>query len=77
MVTTGPHATEQLRAEARRWDFAPDADTGVAGDAGQVADGLRRWINAGADAVILQPAGGLEDLPGFVRFAGEVAPLLR
>jgi alkanesulfonate monooxygenase SsuD/methylene tetrahydromethanopterin reductase-like flavin-dependent oxidoreductase (luciferase family) len=77
MVTTGPHAAEHLRAEAQRWDFAPDADTGVAGDAGQVADGLRRWINAGADAVILQPAGGLEDLPGFVRFAGEVAPLLR
>jgi alkanesulfonate monooxygenase SsuD/methylene tetrahydromethanopterin reductase-like flavin-dependent oxidoreductase (luciferase family) len=77
MVTTGPDATEQLRAEAQRWDFRPDADIGVAGDAAQVADGLRRWVDAGADAVILQPAAGLEDLPGFVRFAGEVAPLLR
>jgi alkanesulfonate monooxygenase SsuD/methylene tetrahydromethanopterin reductase-like flavin-dependent oxidoreductase (luciferase family) len=55
----------------------PDRE-GVSGSAQQVADGLRGWIEAGADTVLLQPGPDLDDLPAFMRFAAEdVAPLLR
>ena len=53
-------------------------DVGVSGSAQQVAAGLERWIDAGADTVLLQPGKDLDDLPRFMRFAAEeVAPLLR
>jgi hypothetical protein len=42
-----------------------------------VAAGVRRWGDAGADAVILQPTADDPDPEGFVRFAAsDVAPLL-
>lgn len=77
MAATGPDADQRLRGEADRWGFPPDADVGVAGSAEQIAAGLQKWIEAGADAVLLQPVTGQEDLPGYVRFVAEqVQPLL-
>jgi len=53
-------------------------DVTVAGSAEQVADGLRDWVEAGADTVLLIPDGGIDNLVGYLRFVGqEVAPLLR
>jgi alkanesulfonate monooxygenase SsuD/methylene tetrahydromethanopterin reductase-like flavin-dependent oxidoreductase (luciferase family) len=80
-AATGPDAAERLDADARRWDLDPatqGVDAGVAGDAEAVADAVRRWASAGADAVILQPTEDDPDPEGFVRFAAlEVAPLVR
>lgn len=77
MCATGVDAEEALAREYRRWPFDPTADVGVAGTAEDVAAGLTRWIDAGADTVVLQPPVDV-DIEGFVRFVGtEVRPLLR
>ncbi|MFB9839106.1 LLM class flavin-dependent oxidoreductase, partial [Actinoallomurus acaciae] len=65
----------RLAAELRREGGDPAA--GVAGDARAVAAAVRRWADAGATTVVLQPTGDEPDLEGFVRFAAEeVRPLV-
>ena len=64
------------RAAAEKLGDGVD-DLVVAGDASSVAAGVRRWVSAGADTVVLQPFADEPDLEGFVRFVGEeVAPLI-
>ena len=76
LCATGPTAQADLRAEIEHWELDPADDVGVAGDAGEVAAGARRWAEAGADTVVLQPAAGA-DIDDFVRFVGtEVRPIL-
>ena len=49
----------------------------LTGDAARIADGVRRFAEAGADAVILQPTADEPDVAGFLRFvAREVRPLV-
>jgi alkanesulfonate monooxygenase SsuD/methylene tetrahydromethanopterin reductase-like flavin-dependent oxidoreductase (luciferase family) len=49
----------------------------LTGDAEAIAEGVRRWADAGADAVILQPTVDEPDLANFLRFvAQEVRPLV-
>ena len=59
-----------------RWRIDPAAGAGVAGDVEEVADAVRRWADAGADVVVLQPTDDEPDPEGFVRFAGEVHRLI-
>ncbi len=74
MCTPGPE--ERYRAEMRQWGLDPDDDAGSWGDAESIAATVRRWGDAGADAVVLQPTAD-EDPVAFARFAGEqVRPLL-
>jgi alkanesulfonate monooxygenase SsuD/methylene tetrahydromethanopterin reductase-like flavin-dependent oxidoreductase (luciferase family) len=68
MAATGADAEERLEREMRLWDVEPGPDMGVAGDADAVAAAVRRWVEAGADSVILQPTRDDPDLEGFVRF---------
>jgi len=76
-AATGPDAAQRLAADAGRWGLEQTEDTGVAGDAETVAAAVRRWADAGADAVVLQPTADDPDPEGFVAFAGaEVAPLV-
>lgn len=76
-AATGPDAAARLEADARRWGMPHSEETGVAGDAPTVAAAVRRWADAGVDAVVLQPTEDDPDPEGFVRFAAsEVAPLL-
>jgi len=76
-AATGPDAAQRLEADAPYWRLQQNDDTGVAGDASTVAAAVRRWADAGADAVILQPTADDPDPEGFVRFAAtEVAPLV-
>jgi alkanesulfonate monooxygenase SsuD/methylene tetrahydromethanopterin reductase-like flavin-dependent oxidoreductase (luciferase family) len=52
-------------------------EVALAGDAAAIAAGVRRWAEAGADSVILQPTPDEPDPAGFVRFvAQEVRPLV-
>lgn len=77
-AATGPGCAERLAAELRRWGREPSADLGVAGDARAVATAVRRWADAGADTVVLQPTADDPDPEGFVRFVAEdVRPLVR
>ncbi len=76
-TAVGPGAAERLAAELRRWEFDVTADVGLAGGAEQVADGVRRWVDAGADTVVLQPAGDDPDPETFMHTVGtKVSPLL-
>jgi alkanesulfonate monooxygenase SsuD/methylene tetrahydromethanopterin reductase-like flavin-dependent oxidoreductase (luciferase family) len=70
-AVTGPGAAERLAG-------GPDGPgCGVAGDAEQIAAGLRRYFDAGATKVVLQPLRGEDDPVAYVRFVGEqVCPLL-
>ena len=61
-----------------KWGYEEGRDCFAVGDAHAVAQAVRRWAEAGADTVVLQPTPDDPDHEGFVRFAGlEVAPLLR
>lgn len=77
VAVTGPGAAARLDDEARHWKFTPEPDFGVAGDAATIAAAVRRWADAGADAVALQPVTD-DDPVAFARFVGEqVQPLIR
>jgi alkanesulfonate monooxygenase SsuD/methylene tetrahydromethanopterin reductase-like flavin-dependent oxidoreductase (luciferase family) len=77
LAATGPGAAGRLEAELRRAGQEPDPELTVAGDARTVAEAVRRWVDAGADAVVLQPTLDDPDPEGFVRFtAEEVRPLV-
>jgi alkanesulfonate monooxygenase SsuD/methylene tetrahydromethanopterin reductase-like flavin-dependent oxidoreductase (luciferase family) len=76
-AATGPGGAARVAAELRDEGASPDAELGVAGDAAAVAGAVRRWAEAGADAVVLQPTPDEPDLPSFTHFAAEeVEPLL-
>jgi alkanesulfonate monooxygenase SsuD/methylene tetrahydromethanopterin reductase-like flavin-dependent oxidoreductase (luciferase family) len=76
-ATTGPGAQERLEADLRDEKLEPSPDLAVAGDAETVAAAVRRWGDAGVDAVMLQPTPEEPDLVSFMYFAGqEVRPLL-
>jgi alkanesulfonate monooxygenase SsuD/methylene tetrahydromethanopterin reductase-like flavin-dependent oxidoreductase (luciferase family) len=76
LAATGPDGAERLADTRRRYDMQ-SPDLGVAGDARTVADAVRRWADAGADTVVLQPTPDDPDPEGFMRFvAREVRPLV-
>lgn len=75
-AATGPDGPQRLSAEMARHGHASAAECGVAGPAEVVAAAVRRWAEAGADAVVLQPTDDDPDPEGFVRFVAEkVRPL--
>ena len=77
-AATGPGSAERLEAELRRSGRESAPDIGAAGDAQAMATAVRRWADAGADTVVLQPTADDPDPEGFVRFVAEdVRPLVR
>jgi len=79
---TGPDAVARLRADLTGWemdvsDDARLADYAVWGDAPQLADGVRRYVEAGVTTVAVTPTE--DDLPAMERLAatlGEARELL-
>jgi alkanesulfonate monooxygenase SsuD/methylene tetrahydromethanopterin reductase-like flavin-dependent oxidoreductase (luciferase family) len=72
-AATGPTAAQRLEAERERWGYPSMADISAAGDAAAVTAAVRRWADAGADTVVLQPTPDDPDLAGFVRFVAGLA----
>lgn len=69
LAATGSSAAQRLSADAE----VPGV--GIAGDAEAIADVVRRYAEAGADSVVLQPTADDPDPEGFLRFvADEVRP---
>jgi alkanesulfonate monooxygenase SsuD/methylene tetrahydromethanopterin reductase-like flavin-dependent oxidoreductase (luciferase family) len=78
LAATGTDAAPRLAAALDSWGYDPALDVGVAGDEHAVAAAVGRWVDAGADTVVLQPTPDEPDPAGFVRFVGDrVAPLVR
>lgn len=77
LTATGPDAAERLTAAQQRNTSEHPPEAGVAGDARTIAAAVRRYAEAGADTVVLEPTDDDPDLIEFVRFAGtEVRPLV-
>nr|WP_218025245.1 LLM class flavin-dependent oxidoreductase [Nocardia jejuensis] len=74
-TATGPDAAARLEVAQER--EGTEVGAGVAGGAETIADAVRRYAEAGADTVVLEPISDHPDPVEFVRFAGEeVRPLL-
>lgn len=77
IAATGTDAAARLAGELARWKLGSVDDLGVSGNATAIAEGISRWVEAGADSVILQPTLDDPDPEQFVRFVGEqVQPLV-
>ncbi|WP_395244051.1 LLM class flavin-dependent oxidoreductase [Agromyces sp. MMS24-K17] len=68
----GDEARERALADLRHWDATADPGRIAAGSVDDVVATIRRYEEAGADAVILQPTGDEPDLEGFYGKVGEV-----
>jgi alkanesulfonate monooxygenase SsuD/methylene tetrahydromethanopterin reductase-like flavin-dependent oxidoreductase (luciferase family) len=81
-AATGPDAAERLRGATAEWgldlpDEAALAEYCAWGGAEQLADGLRRFVGAGATSIVVQPTKDDPDREGLAAFLGEeVRPLL-
>ncbi|HWS32778.1 MAG TPA: LLM class flavin-dependent oxidoreductase [Actinoplanes sp.] len=71
-TATGPDAAERLEGERVRWGYPTIDDRAVAGDAGAIAEQIRRWADAGADTIVLQPTPDDPDPHGFVRLVASL-----
>lgn len=77
MAATGPDAQTRLAGELARWKVEPCQDVTISGDARAFADAIRRFREAGADTVVLQPTRDEPDLERFIAFvARDVRPLV-
>jgi alkanesulfonate monooxygenase SsuD/methylene tetrahydromethanopterin reductase-like flavin-dependent oxidoreductase (luciferase family) len=77
LAAPGENGAERLSGQLGRAGYENTAALGVAGEADEIAAGVRRWAEAGADVVVLQPTLDDPDPEGFVRFvAEEVRPLV-
>jgi len=76
VTTPGSDGEQRYRAEMEHWGHDPATDASAWGHAAAIAATVRRWAEAGADAVVLQPTAD-EDPVAFARFVGEqVRPLI-
>jgi alkanesulfonate monooxygenase SsuD/methylene tetrahydromethanopterin reductase-like flavin-dependent oxidoreductase (luciferase family) len=70
----GAGAADRAARQQEKWGAV---DPGLFGEPEEIVAGLRRWTDAGADTVVLQPLDDEPDPEAFVRFAAEeVKPLL-
>lgn len=77
IVATGPGARERVDREVPRWGRRADEGIGLAGDAEEIAAGLRRLAEFGITSVVAQPTRDEPDLTGLVHLLGrEVRPRL-
>lgn len=80
-AATGPDAAARLRAELTAWGTPVPDDAALAsyalwGDPQSLADGVRRFGEAGADTVALQPTADDPDLERFIGALGAAKDLL-
>jgi alkanesulfonate monooxygenase SsuD/methylene tetrahydromethanopterin reductase-like flavin-dependent oxidoreductase (luciferase family) len=72
----GTEALPLIQREIAHWKLDPSADVAVYGEPAEIASAAARWIDAGADTVVLQPSAEA-DIHRFVETVGtEIRPLL-
>lgn len=67
---SGPDAPQRLEAERVRWGYPSLDGRAATGDVDEFAASLRRWANAGATRVIVQPTPDDPDVESFLHFLG-------
>jgi alkanesulfonate monooxygenase SsuD/methylene tetrahydromethanopterin reductase-like flavin-dependent oxidoreductase (luciferase family) len=73
----GDDARARLASYVGELSGDPDSEKGLAGDAATVAAGIRRYAEAGASTVMVQPPEDEPDITGWIRWVGtEVVPLV-
>ncbi|MXP23456.1 LLM class flavin-dependent oxidoreductase [Gordonia sp. HNM0687] len=76
-TTFGTNAKDRAIEELRSWGFDVEADLAAYGSPEDVAAAARRWIDAGAGTIVLQPSPDV-DINEFVTIAArQVQPLLK
>lgn len=76
LAAFGDGAAERISVEQDRWRFDADRRVAAAGTPDQVAEVVRRFAEAGADTVVLQPVSDEPDLGAFYAGCGEVARII-
>jgi alkanesulfonate monooxygenase SsuD/methylene tetrahydromethanopterin reductase-like flavin-dependent oxidoreductase (luciferase family) len=77
VCATGRDAHADALRELQHWDYDAAQDVAAFGTAADIARAASRWVTAGADTVVLQPAADT-DIESFAAFIGsEVQPLLK
>jgi alkanesulfonate monooxygenase SsuD/methylene tetrahydromethanopterin reductase-like flavin-dependent oxidoreductase (luciferase family) len=77
VCATGRDASADAVRELKHWDLDPAQDVAAFGTAADIALAARRWVTAGADTIVLQPAADT-DIESFAAFIGsEVQPLFK
>jgi len=76
MTAFGSDVEERVYAALAVWDQPADLDRALTGTPEQVAHSLQKWVDAGVDAVVLQPLPGEPDPVGFLGLCGEVRRLV-
>lgn len=76
ICATGPDSERQVHDEIAYWKLDPARDVAVHGTADEIAEGAKRWLDAGADTIVFQPAGGA-NVEAFIEvIAKQVKPLI-
>lgn len=71
-----PDAARKAQDELAYWQYDPSQDLAAYGTPEQIATAAVRWIDAGADTIVLQPPGDA-DIESFVEIIGRrVQPLI-
>jgi len=77
VCTTGSNSALALSDELAHWQFDSSEDLAAFGTPEQIAAAAIRWVDAGADTIVLQPPGGA-DIEDFVKvIGGHVRPLIQ
>ncbi len=76
LAAGGPDARSRIEVQGRRWGWSSSVDRAVAGSVDEVAAQLARWVEAGADTVVLQPTGDEPDPEAFMAFAADAGRAL-
>lgn len=71
-AATGPDAVERMARESAGWGWESPVDRTAVGPVDDVAAAVARFVEVGADTVVLQPTEDEPDPEGFVAFAAEV-----
>jgi alkanesulfonate monooxygenase SsuD/methylene tetrahydromethanopterin reductase-like flavin-dependent oxidoreductase (luciferase family) len=76
LCALGAGAREEIEREIEYWKLDATNDVAVHGEPAEVAAAARRWIDAGADTLLLQPTAQT-DIQSYLHTVGtEIRPLL-
>jgi len=77
LCATGQDAEADVLEEIRHWELDPAADVAAYGTPAEIARAADRWIEAGTDTIVFQPAADVDIREFIAEIGGSVQPLMR